>query len=60
MAFYFIVTNKDIILTEQDEEHYRKSNNCRLCEKSFESHRVKDHCHLTPVKIEVQHKTIVI
>ena len=46
MAFYFKKTKKDIITTEEDEEHYKNSNICRLCEKNFESDKVRDHCHL--------------
>ena len=33
MAFYFKNTNKDIIMTQGDEEDYRSNNICRLCEK---------------------------
>ena len=47
MAFYFKNTKKDIVLTEDDEEHYRKSNSCRFCEKEILSDKVRDHCHLT-------------
>ena len=47
MAFYFKNTNKDIILTEKDEEGYRINNVCRFCEKNIESDKVRDHCHLT-------------
>ena len=32
-AFYFINTNKDSIITEENEEGYRKNNTCGLCEK---------------------------
>ena len=47
MAFYFKNTNKDIIMTDEDEEDYRKNNICRFCEKNIESDKVRDHCHLT-------------
>ena len=47
MAFYFKTTKKDIIMTEKDEEDYRKNNICRFCEKNIESDKVRDHCHLT-------------
>ena len=30
MAFYFLDTNKDIIMTEEDEEDYRITNICRF------------------------------
>ena len=35
MALYFKYTNKDNILTEEDEEDYRKINTCRFCEKKI-------------------------
>ena len=47
MAFYFKNTKKDIIMTEEDEEEFRKNNICRFCEKIIESDKVRDHCHLT-------------
>ena len=45
MAFYFKNTNKDIIMT--DEEDYKNNDICRFCEKFIESNKVRDHCHLT-------------
>ena len=47
MAFYFKNTEKDIIMTENDEEDFRNNNICRFCEKNIESDKVRDHCHLT-------------
>ena len=47
MAFYFKNTNKDIVMTDNDEEDYRKNNICRFCEKEIISDKVRDHCHLT-------------
>ena len=47
MAFYFKSNNKDIILTEKDQEDFKNSNICRFCEKNIESDKVRDHCHLT-------------
>ena len=47
MAFYFKNTNKDIVMTDEDEEDYKKNNICRFCEKNIESDKVRDHCHLT-------------
>ena len=47
MAFYFRNFKKDIIMTQEDEEDYRNDNICRFCEKTFESDKVRDHCHLT-------------
>ena len=34
-------------MTENDDEHYRKTNICRFCEKKFECDKVRDHCHST-------------
>ena len=47
MAFYFKNTNKDIIMTQEDEEDYKNNNVCRFCEKFIESDKARDHCHLT-------------
>ena len=47
MAFHFKNTKKDIVMTEEDEENYRKNNIRRFCEKNNESDKVRDHCHLT-------------
>ena len=47
MAFYFKNTNKDIIMTEENEYDYRNNNICRFCEKEIISDKVRDHCHLT-------------
>ena len=47
MAFYFKNTNKNIVMTEKDEEDYRNNNICRFCEMIIESDKVRDHCHLT-------------
>ena len=47
MAFYFKNTNKDIIMTKENEEEYKDNDSCRICEKNIESDKVRDHCHLT-------------
>ena len=47
MAFYFKITKKDIVMTEENEEDYRNNNICRFCEKEILSDKVRDHCHLT-------------
>ena len=47
MTFYFKNTEKDIIMTDDDEEVYRNDNVCRFCEKEILSDKVRDHCHLT-------------
>ena len=47
MAFYFKNTNKDIVMTDKDEEDYKNNYVCRFCGKFIESDKVRDHCHLT-------------
>ena len=47
MAFYFKNTNKDIIMTNDNEEEYKNDNVCRFCEKEIIIDKVRDHCHLT-------------
>ena len=47
MTFYFKITNKDIIMTEEDKEDFRNNNSCRFCKKNYESDKVGDPCHLT-------------
>ena len=47
MLFYFVNTNKDSIMTEEDEDDYRINNICRFCEKNIECDKFRDHCHLT-------------
>ena len=47
MACYFKNTKKDIILTKENEEDYRNNYICRFCEKTIESEKVRDPCHLT-------------
>ena len=46
MAVYFKKTNKDIIMTEEDEEDFRNNNICSFCEKNIDCDKVRDHCHL--------------
>ena len=46
-AFYFKNTNKDIVLTEEDEESFEKNIICRFCEKEIRDDKTRDHCHLT-------------
>ena len=46
-AFYFKEIKKDIIMTQEDEEGYKKNNICRFCEREILSNKVHDHCHLT-------------
>ena len=47
MTFYFKNTNKDIIMTQEDEEDYKNNKNCRFCEKKIITNKARDHCHLT-------------
>ena len=47
MVFCFKNTNKDIIMTQEDEEDYKNHNICGFCEKEILSDKVRDHCHLT-------------
>ena len=47
MAFYFKNTNKDIIMTQENQEDYKNNNTCQFCEKEILSDKVRDHCHLT-------------
>ena len=47
MAFYFKNTNKGVIMTEHDEEHYRKTFICRFFVREIGIDKVRDHCHLT-------------
>ena len=47
MVFYFKNNKKDIVMTEDDAEDYRKNNICRFCAKENVSDKVRDHCHLT-------------
>ena len=35
MTFYFKITKKDIVMTEEDEEDYRNNNICRFCQKKY-------------------------
>ena len=47
IACYFINTERDIILTDEDEEEFKNKNICRFCEKEILIDKVGDHCHLT-------------
>ena len=47
MTFYFKNTNKDIIMTGENDEDHEKDNNCRFCEKEILYDKVGDHSHLT-------------
>ena len=47
MTFYFKNTNKDIIMTQEDEEDYKNNNICQFCEKKIIPNKARGHCHLT-------------
>ena len=47
LAFSFKNINKDIIMSEKDEEDYRTNNICRFCWTINDSDKVWDLCHLT-------------
>ena len=49
MALFFKNTNKDFVMTEEDDEIYRNNNTCRLCWKNIESYKCRDHCQLTSI-----------
>ena len=46
LVCYFNITKKDIIMTEEDAEAFKKREVCRFCEKIIFSDKVSDHCHL--------------
>ena len=39
--------NKNLIMTEKEEEQFQSSNICWICEKLIEDEKVRDHCHIT-------------
>jgi len=41
--------NKRVIMTETDEEGFKKAKECHICEKKYTEKdiRVRDHCHIT-------------
>ena len=41
MVFYFKNLNKDILMTDEDEEHYRINNICTFCEKIVKAVKFK-------------------
>ena len=43
---YLKNTEKDIVMTEDDEEDFKTNIVCRFCEKNKESDKISDHCHL--------------
>ena len=47
MQFYFENTKKDIVMTRENEEDFKNSTFCWLCELPLDGRGVRDHCHLT-------------
>ena len=39
--------NKNLIMTEKEEEKFQSSITCWICEKLIEDEKVRDHCHIT-------------
>ena len=39
--------NKNLIMTQKEEEQFQSSNTCWICEKLIEDEKVRDHCHIT-------------
>ena len=60
MAFFFENTKKDIVITEDVEEDYRKNNICKFCEKIIKSDKVRYHCHLPGKYRGPAHNTCII
>ena len=46
MEEYF---NKNLIITEEEEDLFQKSNNCWICKKfvNNDEEKVRGHCHIT-------------
>ena len=54
MNFYFKNTKKDIIMTQENEEHFRNNNICWFCEKEILDNKVRDQTFgLDQSKIEI-------
>ena len=60
MTYFFKNTEKDIILTKEDERDYSNFNSCRFCEKNIESDKVREHCHFTGYYRGSAHNTCII
>ena len=39
--------NKNLIMTEKEEENFRSSNTCWICAKMIDDEKVRDLCHIT-------------
>ena len=38
--------NKNLIMTEKEEENFWSSTTCRICEKLIGDEKVRDHCNI--------------
>ena len=39
--------NKNLVMTEKEEENFQSSNTCWICKKLIEDEKVRDHWHIT-------------
>ena len=39
--------NKNLIMTDEEEEQFQLCNTCWISEKLIEDKKVRDHCHIT-------------
>ena len=46
MKLFYKNTKQKIKVIQEDEEHYRITDNCCFCGKEISSKKVKDHCNL--------------
>ena len=51
--------NKNLIMTEEEEDLFQKSNNCWICKKLIDNDedKVRDHCHVTGKFRDAAHKS---
>ena len=47
MPLHLKNTEKDVIMTDEDEKHYENINNCRICGKEIYSDKLRDQSQLT-------------
>ena len=49
MNFFFKNTNKDTVLKQKYEDHFKNTKICWFCNKKIlnDNDKVRDHCHLT-------------
>ena len=41
--------NKNLVMSEKDEQIFQSSNKCWICDKLFDvgDNKIRDHCHIT-------------